>query len=170
MFPLLVMETLLYVPMNLYLLWTWIAREKRDTLVDKLICLQRVCGIVYCTGSFVDYYFRLTGVHLTSMSLATYCSCWMVFYKILIYTFQTSHLCMALVRFLCVKYPLQYHTRQRLLNSYYRLLNSYLLLIYENYKRFSTELSKKVLFIQIVTAIGFVSAILTAFDQVIYIN
>jgi hypothetical protein len=111
MFPMLLMETMLYVPMNLYLLWMWFSTGQWDTIVNKLISIQTLCGILFTVGKVVDYYLRLDGVPPSFLLPTTYCSCWMVFYRFLVYIFQTSHLSMAIVRFLCVKYPLEFHIR-----------------------------------------------------------
>ena len=111
LYPLLLLETLLYVLMSLYLLWTWYSTGQWDTIVNKLISIQALCGIIITLGRVVDYFFRLYGLQPSFMLPTTYCSCWLVFYKFFIYIFQTSHLSMAVVRWVCVKFPLDFHAR-----------------------------------------------------------
>ena len=111
MLPMLFIENLLYLPMNTYLLWVWFIKEKRATMVDKHLCLQRGIATIYCAGTVVDYYFRLYGVSLSFMSSANYCTCWQFFYRVTGNAAQISHFCTALIRFICVKYPIEFHNR-----------------------------------------------------------
>ena len=114
MYPMLLVETMFYITMNTYLLWLWFITGQWGTIVNNLISIQHVCGILITLGRVVDFYFRLYGLNPSSMSLATYCSCWLVFYRFLVYIFQTSHLSMAIVRWVCVKYPLKFHSRYKM--------------------------------------------------------
>ena len=111
MFPLLVMISIIYVPMNLYLLYTWISSSPCNSIVNKIICFQRVLWIVYCIESVVDFFLILNGLYPSFMSLANYCSCRIFFYKFCLFMLQTTNLSMALVRFMCVKYSIEYHNR-----------------------------------------------------------
>ena len=111
LFPILGLETLIYLPMNIFLLCIWYREGEFQTVVNKIIGIQRVCGILYSTGCFLDYLFRVYGLPISSLSLPTLCFCWMIYYKLLVYAYHTSHLSIALVRFLCVKYPIEYHIR-----------------------------------------------------------
>ena len=61
---------MLYVPMNIYLLWMWYRTRQWDTLVNKLIYIQRICGILYFIGCLVDYFFRLDGMTFSFFSPA----------------------------------------------------------------------------------------------------
>ena len=111
MFPILGLETLIYLPMNIFLLCIWYREGEFLTVVNKIIGIQRVCGILYSAGCFLDYFFRVYGIPISSDSLSTLCSCWMIYYKLLVYAYHTSHLSIALVRFFSVKYPIEYHIR-----------------------------------------------------------
>ena len=111
MYPILLLETSIYVPMNAYLLWTWFSKGQCNTIVNKLISIQTLCGILLTLGRVVDYYFRLYGAQPSTMTPSAYCFCWLVYYRLLVYIFQTSHLSMAVIRWLCVKFPLQFHQR-----------------------------------------------------------
>ena len=111
MFPILLLETLLYVLMNIYLLWTWFMMGQWDTIVNKLISIQTICGILFAIGRAVDLFFRLNDMTPSFISLSTYSSCWLFFYYFMTFTFQTSHLSMALVRWVCVRFPLEFHSR-----------------------------------------------------------
>ena len=56
MFPILLVETLLYVLMNIYLLWAWFMTGQWDTIVNKLISIQTICGILFSLGRAVDFF------------------------------------------------------------------------------------------------------------------
>ena len=113
MFPFLLVEAMVHASINLYLMWTWFCTGQLGTIVNKLICIQTICGILLILGRLVDYSLRLGEVHPSSSSMlpSTYSSCWIVFYNMLIYMFQTAHLSMASFRWVCVKYPLEFHNR-----------------------------------------------------------
>ena len=61
MFPLLVLATLALVPLNIYLIWEWVSKGQYDTIVNKLICIQRVFWTIYYLGVLVDFYLILQG-------------------------------------------------------------------------------------------------------------
>ena len=111
MFPLLVLATLALVPLNIYLIWEWVSRGQYDTIVNKLICIQRAFWTFYYLGVVVDFYLRLQGFRPAFLTESNYCSFWLVYYNIFLYLLQTTNLTIALVRFTCVKYPIAYHTR-----------------------------------------------------------
>ena len=111
MYPVLLLETLLFTPFNIYLLWMWISMGQWDTIVNKMIIIQTFCGVFITLGKLGDFSVRLVGLEPSFMLPSTYCSCWLVFYKFLANIYQTSHLSMAIVRWICVKYPLEFHAR-----------------------------------------------------------
>ena len=112
MFPLLVVETMAVVYMNVYLLWVWYQTGKWNTIVNKFIIMQRMCIISINTSLVIDYSIRLFGPQiLIPISSATYSLCWLFCYQSLMYASICACLSAAVVRFLCVKYPLQYHNR-----------------------------------------------------------
>ena len=112
MFPLLVVEMMLYVSMNSRLLWIWFSTGEWDTIVNKFIIIQRTGGIIYMVGCVVDYGLRLYILEsFTFLPAGTYCSCWIIFYKTLFYATSLSLFAAALVRLLCVEFPLEYHNR-----------------------------------------------------------
>ena len=111
MFPILLVETVLYVPMNMYLLWKWFSNGRWDTIVNKLISIQTLCGILFTLGRTFDCFLRQNSLTPSFLEQETYCVCWLVFNFFMIYMFQTSHFFMAMVRWVCIKYPLDFHVR-----------------------------------------------------------
>ena len=111
MFPILLVETMVYLPMNGYLIWLWFTTGQWDSIVNKLITIQTLSGIMLTIGRLVDFYLRLHAWHPSVMKPSTYCGCWLVFYRFLTFIFQSSHLSMALVRWNCVRHPLTFHIR-----------------------------------------------------------
>ena len=112
LFPLLVGEAIIYVCLNSRLLWIWYITGEWDTIVNKFIFLQRIWGIIYMVGCVVDFWIRLYGLDtVTFMSMDTNCSCWMIFYKFLFYAIMTSQFAIAVLRIVCVSYPIEYHNR-----------------------------------------------------------
>ena len=109
--PILFVETALYVPLNLKLLWVWFKAGQWDTIVNKLINIQTLCGILFTLTRTIDYFLRQNRITPSFIEHETYCVCWLVFNYFLIYIFQTSHLSMAIFRWVCVKYPLDFHMR-----------------------------------------------------------
>ena len=138
----LLLETLFYVPMNLYLLWIWYITGQWDTIVNKLISIQTLCGIILTLSRAVDVHFRFGSSHSSFMLSSTYSSCWLMLYMFLAYMFQTSHLAMAMVRWVCVRYPMEFHTC------------------------FPTEATKKALYNKILLAMVFTSSVLSSLSQV----
>ena len=114
LFPILSLETIIYITMNIFLLWIWYKSGEFVTIVNKLIGIQRLFGILYSFGCLLDYFYRVYGTSVSSDWQAFICSCWMIYYKLLVYGFHTSHLGIALVRFFCVKYPIEYHIRSEM--------------------------------------------------------
>ena len=103
MFPLLVVEMVIFVSMNSRLLWIWFSNGDWDTIVNKFIIINRICGVIYIIGCVVDYWLRLHGSEtFTYMSDDRYCSCWINFYKTLFYTCSTSSFSAAVSRLLCI--------------------------------------------------------------------
>ena len=151
-------ETSLYVSMNIYLLWMWHKTGQLDTLVNKLVCIQRVCGILYSVGCLVDYFFRLDETKISFYFPANICSCWMMYYKFLINLFHTSQLAMALVRFICIKYPIEYHNRY-IVHVWDLFISLHSLL------RFPNDESKQVLFKKVLLSILTMSFLFAALDQ-----
>ena len=112
MFPLLVAEVIIHVLLNIRLLWIWYSSGEWDTIVNKFLFLQRIYIIIYMLGCPVDFWLRLYGHNtFTYISMENYCSCWMIFYKSIFYAFMTSQLIIAMIRFTCVKYSIEYHNR-----------------------------------------------------------
>ena len=111
MYPVFLVESLLYIPMHLYLLWLWFSKDQLGTIVNKLICIQTLCGILLNLGRIIDYYLRLSREHPSTMLPSTYSTWWLVFYYMLVYMYLTSHLSMAIIRWVCLKYPLEFHGR-----------------------------------------------------------
>ena len=157
MYPLLVMLTFVFVIMNLYLLYTWICSGQYDTIINKFICIKQFCWTLYSLGCVLDFYLRLDGYYPVSLSQANYCACWIVFYKVLLFTVQIIYLVMALIRFLCVKYAIEFHIRS-VTNIVFNFLT--------NKNRFPNEESKNILFYKIVSLVGLSSCLLAALDQV----
>ena len=110
-FPLLLLVALIYLMMNFYLLWKWHTSGELDTNVNKLIGIQRTIGIFYSFGCIVDYFFRVYGSPVLFLSESTYCSCWMIYYKFLAYSYLAAHLAIAIIRFTCIKYPTEFQNR-----------------------------------------------------------
>ena len=102
---------MLYVPMNMYLLWMWFSTGQWDTIVNKLISIQTLCGILFTIGRTLDCFLRQNSLTPAFLDPDTYCVCWLVINFFIIYMFQTSHFSMAMVRWVCVKYPMEFHTR-----------------------------------------------------------
>ena len=110
MFPLLVVEMVIFVSMNSRLLWIWFYNGDWDTIVNKFIIINRICGVIYIIGCVVDYWLRLYGSEIfTYMSADTYCSCWIIFYKTMFYTCSTTSFSAAVIRLLCVEFSIEYH-------------------------------------------------------------
>ena len=61
MFPLLVLEVTIYVSLNCRLLWMWYRTSEWDTIVNKFLFINRICGILYMVGCPVDFWLRLYG-------------------------------------------------------------------------------------------------------------
>merc|ERR1712192_249989 len=80
-------------------------------LVNKFIWLQRLFMLLYSTGVLFDFSLRLYAPDITNMTTSTVCSLWMMFYKFMIYLYQTSALSTALIRLFCIRYPILYHNR-----------------------------------------------------------
>ena len=113
MFPLLTLEVIIYVKMHCHLAWVWYSTGELDTIVNKFLFLQRIWGILYMVGCFVDFFIRIySEPSFTFISSANYCSFWMVYYKSMFYLIMTSQLAVALNRFICVASPIEYHKRQ----------------------------------------------------------
>ena len=112
MFPLLVVETTIYVALNTLLLYIWYSTGEWDTIVNRFLCLQRIWAMIYLTGCPVDFGLRLFGeITFTFISMENYCACWMMFYKSMFYASMTSQLIIAVIRLICVKYSIEYHNR-----------------------------------------------------------
>ena len=112
MFPLLVVEMIIVVSLNGYLLWIWFSTGQVDTIVNKFIFIQRFAIISYIIGCVIDYWLRLYGLEsFTFMSADTYCSCWIIFYKTIFYGCSMSLFSAAVIRFICVEYPIEYHIK-----------------------------------------------------------
>ena len=112
MFPLLVVEVVIYVCLNSRLLWIWFSNGQFDTVVNKFILVQRISGIIYMIGCVVDFGLRLYVPNsFTFMSADTYCSCWMIFYKSAFFVIMTAQFAVAIVRLLCTTFPIEYHNR-----------------------------------------------------------
>ena len=110
--PIILVEVTIYVSLNSRLLWTWYFTGEWNTIVNKFLFLQRIWGIIYMVGCPVDFGLRLFGdMTFTLISMENYCTCWMIFYKALFYTIMTSQFAVAVNRFVCVAYPIQYHTK-----------------------------------------------------------
>jgi hypothetical protein len=111
MFPILGVETVLYTTMNIYLLWIWYTHGQFGTIINKIMGIQRICGVFYSVGCLLDYFLHIYGEPISFISQPTLRSCWMIYYKLLVYNYHTSHLVLALLRFFCVKFPIEYHVR-----------------------------------------------------------
>ena len=55
MYPVVVVEMVIYVSLSTHLLWMWYSNGEFDTIVNKLIFIQRIFGIFDTTGLVVDY-------------------------------------------------------------------------------------------------------------------
>ena len=111
-YPLLAIEMVVQISLNSNLMYCWYTQGGFNTMVNKIIVIQRVCGSLYSLGCLIDFYFRVYEAPPSQEYIGVVCTCWMVFYKMLAYTNHSLHLVMALVRFFSIKYPLQYHNRQ----------------------------------------------------------
>jgi hypothetical protein len=112
MFPLLVLEAMAVVCMNVYLLWVWYQTGKWNTVVNKFIIMQRIVIMSVQIATVIDYSIRLfTPQILISYSSANYCLGWLFIYQSFVYASICACLSAAVVRFLCVKFPLEYHNR-----------------------------------------------------------
>ena len=112
MFPLLVVEMLLVVYLNLYLIWIWYRTGQWDTVVNKFIIMQRMAIISIMIALVMDYSIRLFRPQtLLFMSKASYCFCVIFLYQALTYASICACLAAAVVRLFCVKYPLEFHNR-----------------------------------------------------------
>ena len=112
MYPLLIVEMVTYVMMSSRLLWIWYSHKELNTIVNKLIFIQRIFGIIHCIGIIVDYGIRLYGpTSFSFISVDNYCGCWIMFYKSLFYATMGAYFAMAVIRLLCVAYPIEYHNR-----------------------------------------------------------
>ena len=112
MFPLLTCEVIIYVVLNLRLLYIWYCTGMWGTIVNRFLCLQRIWGIIYIIGCPLDFWIRLYGTNTyTFTTMENYCSLWMIFYKFMFYSILTSQFIIAVIRLICVKYSIEYHNR-----------------------------------------------------------
>ena len=112
MYPVVVVEMIIYVTLNTHLLWGWYTEAKLGTNVNKVIFTTRIVGIFNTLGWVVDYGIRLYGPPSFSfISADNYCACWIIYYKTLFYLTMALNFVNAFVRFLCVEYPIEYHNR-----------------------------------------------------------
>ena len=74
---------------------------------------SRLSTLSYSIGVLVDFGSKLFPVDLQILGLSqsTVTSFWMIFYKSNIYIYQTAGLMMALLRFACIKFPIEFHQR-----------------------------------------------------------
>ena len=111
-YPILVVEMVIYVSLNSNLLWSWYMAGELDTIVNKIISMQRMLGIFSTFGWTVDYGTRLFGDPSFSwITTENYCACWIIFYKSIFYLAMGFYFSNAFIRFLCVEYPIEYHRR-----------------------------------------------------------
>ena len=116
MFPILVVEVAIYVYLNVRLIWIWYSTGEWDTIANKFTFLQRIWGILYMVGSPIDFWIRLYGhttfTHIVwKMEMENYCLCWMIIYKSMFYASMTYQMTVAVIRYTCVVYPIEYHSR-----------------------------------------------------------
>ena len=112
MFPVLLVEVVIYVVLNGNLLWTWFSTGEWDSIVNKFFFLQRIWGILYMVGCATDFWIRLYRIEsVIFLSMDNSCACWMIFYKGLFYAIMTSQFTVAVIRYICIKYPIEYHNR-----------------------------------------------------------
>ena len=112
MFPLLVVEMVVVVYLNSYLLWVWYITGQWNTIVNKFIIMQRLVISSILISLVTDYSIRLLGTQsYILISSAPYCFCWLFLYHSFVYASICACLSGAVVRFLCVKYPMEYHNR-----------------------------------------------------------
>ena len=110
MFPLLFVGMMVCVSLNIRLVWIWYTTGEINTIVNKFIVMQRICILTFMIGEAVDYFFRLYGPkYYTFISEANYCSCWLIFYKGMMFGSLTANFSAAIIRLACVKYSLKYH-------------------------------------------------------------
>ena len=67
--------------------------------------------VLYSAGVLTDFSLRLYAPQLTSMTTPMVCILWMMFYKFVIYLYQTAALATALIRLFCIRFPIHYHNR-----------------------------------------------------------
>ena len=80
MYPLLVVEVVIFVYLNSRLLWIWYSAGEFNTIVNKLIFILRFLGIINELGCVVDFGIRLYGPKpVPFMSTENYCACWIAF-------------------------------------------------------------------------------------------
>ena len=74
---------------------------------------SRLSTLSYSIGVLVDFGSKLFPIDLQifGLSQSTVTSFWMIFYKSNIYIYQTAGLMMALLRFACIKFPIEFHQR-----------------------------------------------------------
>ena len=74
---------------------------------------SRLSTLSYSIGVLVDFGSKLFPIDLQILGLSqsTVTSFWMIFYKSNIYIYQTAGLMMALLRFACIKFPIEFHQR-----------------------------------------------------------
>ena len=112
MFPILLVEVAIYVYFNVRLIWILYSTVEWDTIVNKFTFLIIIWGILYMVGSPIDFWIRLYGpTTFTIISMDNYCSCWMIFYKSMFYVMCLCSLTIAVIRYICVAYPIEYHNR-----------------------------------------------------------
>ena len=112
MYPVVVIEVVIYVSLSSHLLWMWYSAGELGTIVNKIFFLQRILGIINTLGWVLDYGIRLYGPSSFSfISTENYCACWIIFYKSLFYLVNSLYFTIAFTRFLCVEYPMEYHNR-----------------------------------------------------------
>ena len=80
MFSLLLVETMVVVYLNVYLLWVWYETGQWNTIVNKFIIMQRIVIISINVSLVIDYSIRLfTPQILVPISSDVYCLCWLFF-------------------------------------------------------------------------------------------
>ena len=92
--------------------------------------LQRIWGILYMVGSPIDFWIRLYGpttfTHIVwKMEMENYCPCWMIIYKSMFYASMTCQVTVAVIRYTCVVYPIENHSRSA--ENVFLLCSEYLL-------------------------------------------
>ena len=116
LYPVVVSQMVIYISLSSHLLWRWYSKGEFDTIVNKIIFIQRILGIFNHIGWVVDYGIRLYGPSSFSfISTENYCACWIIFYKALFYGSMGMYFSTAFIRFIYVEYPIEYHKRYGLL-------------------------------------------------------